>query len=352
MSSNLVIYSNARMALEADGYFYQDVSNFNQQPIFPIHSYLTNLSQYEEALLDSLVKSEGLAYAINQFRQPIVTPMGQSLYDFLCCLGNHQLMGGLYESSVFSIAFLQLLDGIGARTYPWQRNPFQRCANHEANEMSLANYLVIELRKLLSSRRYKTKLQLRKKAADQQFSAAKSIFDKQLRSDVEFSIFRFDFVSPSEPGFHQSSPDSVSCWTEFLTQLNKWMTEHSHFTYVWRREFITQIGYRYHLIVIGNSDARHSFTEINEVLGKMWRTGTKNSRAYIANPIGHRIEGCCEVAAKMCPGAVYKVLQSLRIMMNGEVLGRLATTNGQTNWGSKSFPALQKIQAPKGGSHV
>lgn len=354
MSSNLVIYSNARMALEADGCFFSDVSNFNQQPIFqPIHNYLAHSSRCEEALLDSLVKSEELAYAINQFRLPIVTPVGQSLYDFLCCISNHHLIGGLYESSVLSLAFFELLEGIGARNYPWRRQPLRGCANHEVDEMSLANYLVIELRKLLSSRCYKTQLQLRKKAADQQYLAAKSIFDKQLRSDVAFSIFRFDFISPSESGFFiQLSPDSVSGWTEFLMQLNLWMVERSHFTYIWRREFITQIGYRYHLIVIANSNARYSFTEINEVLGKMWRTSTKNTRAYIANPIGHRIEGSCEVAAAICPGAVHKVLQSLRIMLNGEVLGRLAATNGQTNWGSKSFPALHKKQAPKGRGHV
>lgn len=351
MTSNLVNYNDALMALEADGCVFSDVSNFNQQPFFPIHRYLTDLLQYEEALLVILVKSDALAYAVNQFRQPILTPVGHSLYEFLCCLAKHHLMGGIYESSPFSLAVLDLLDGIGARYYSWQRHPYQKSANNEADEMSLTNYLVVELRKLLSSRRYKAKLIARKKDAAQQYSAAKSILDKRLRSGVDFSIYRFDLISLSESGIH-SLPESLSGWAEFLKRLDLWMIECSHFSYIWRREFTTQTGYRYHLVVMCNSDARDYFFDIWDVLGKMWRTAPKNTQANIATPVGNRAAGGGAVATAMYPGAVDKVLQSLRVMLNGEVLARLITSNGQPNWGSKSFSAPPKKQATKEVSHV
>jgi hypothetical protein len=99
-------------------------------------------------------------------------------------------------------------------------------------------------------------------------------------------------------------------------------------------------------------DVRDSSFDIGNVLGKMWRTCTKNTQAYIANPVGHRIAGGGKVAAAICPGAVGEVLQSLRVMLNGEVLARLITSNGQPNWGSKSFSAPPKKQATKEVSHV
>lgn len=147
-----------------------------------------------------------------------------------------------------------------------------------------------------------------------------------------------------------SLEDTGSRWSKFLQKLTPWMIDNAHLGYVWRRELIPEVGFRYHLIICCHVDSARGEPVENTLL-PAWQQCTTNSQAQIYSPLGHRGAGNNEIALRHAPEVLIKVVDSIKMMLDGERIGRLRSINGMPNWGSQDLRGMQKKLVAHGVHH-
>lgn len=243
-------------------------------------------------------------------------------------------------SKVISAAWFQLnLD----RVY-FTGNPLSILNHDGLREGELINSFIILLRESIKSVAFRRKVKERKDYSTQTFNKSKRYVERLLSNNPGLFAMRFDLTHEDETSIEKSTRQMCK-----LTDTFEWNSNLGFpVGWWWKREFLSEIGYRIHLIVFFNVHNTLCDQALALTVAEHWqsiangRCTCLNLSDYAAN---HKTWGAGYLQHPY-QGNLEALLYSVKLMLGRDEFLRIEQDKKYPHWVMGELPKLIKVTNP------
>ena len=254
-----------------------------------------------------------------------------------------------YEVSENMKIFYTVASDLNLHLAHFTGNPMSKISNDGlVLEGELINSFVTRLREATKRKSFKTKVEDRKKESSQNFIKTKRYVER-LHANNPLCFYGVRMLMC----YYNQYADSISLTKsnahlmKFLDALETDSTLGSLVGYWWKREYMTETGYRYYLIVFFNID--YDQTLIHNISNNYWSSITENQGWYFIPIVPDRDYQRCNAIVPLQGGHIdnlNSLLSSIQRMFMRDLFLRLEYNQRFDHFGMGQLPKLTNTVLP------
>lgn len=208
-------------------------------------------------------------------------------------------------------------------------------------EGELINSFAIRLREAAKQKRFKAKLAERKKEPTQSFTKTKRYIDRLYANNPALLGVRLVICYENQYLNPIMLSKSHGHLMRFLQEIKTGLEGYSPVGWWWKREYMTEVGYRYYLILFfdGNKILNNP-TDIQAVFGEHWRSVTKNQGTSFIPQIPNRDYERCGTRCLQGYDSLDLQMSSIQRMLMRDIFLRLEPNPKSAHLGMGTMPKL------------
>lgn len=226
-------------------------------------------------------------------------------------------------------------------------NPLREISADGLLEGDLINSLVIRVREALNSVKTKRAIDGRKEDTKTEFNTIKSYVEKIVNAATSLSVQHIKLFYRFNPGANLSLQQSQRHIDDFIKGLGTKPEFSTPVGWLWKREHISEIGYRYQVFIFIEQWKNINFDELQLRIAQHWDACTNNigecqTRAFVCNQTSYF---CLSIHEKP---QTAMFLQDLQVMIYRDIYWRLTPNDRHPHYSFGEMP--KSIRKPKIGA--
>ena len=298
----------------------------------------------EHEFVEAVSKSSGPAFVFEKTlsgsKLTKSLPISRSFYDLL------EIPKGdtppLHEPSGYSKVLSEVALRLNLPSAPFSGNPMSMISVDGLLEGELVNTLVARLREAAKRKSLRDAILEQKRLTTQRFSTFRRYLHRLIQNYPNLYALRLDFGYTVDTAAGITKEESAIHLNRFLSLLESDFIFNAFAGCWWRREYLSEVGNRYHLIVFVDSQKSPYDQAFLQFLGNNWNdiTGGKglcynhtyrkdDYRSWGAGPVHNLWQDNQDL-----------LLRGVKLMLAGECYLRLKKDLGTENAGMGKLPKL------------
>jgi len=243
-----------------------------------------------------------------------------------------------YELSEKANILLELASHLKFNEIIFTNNPITQSNNEGLREGDLINTFVSRLREASEKKYFKTKVAQRKKNSTQYFKKTKSFIDSFNTEQVDIYGIHVVLCYQTEPAKNMTLDRSADHINKFIKELSTDLTPNSPIGWWWKREYVTEISYCYHLIIFFNVKKITSNLEtLQDYYCNYWNIATANQGIYF-RPLIKNIDP--QNQPQIYFNGLDWLLLQMKNMLMRDIFMRLKSTKNITHFDMGKLPVF------------
>ena len=298
----------------------------------------------EHEFVEAVSKSSGPAFVFEKTLSGSTLtkslPISRSFYDLLAIPKGDTLPS--HEPSGYSKVLSEVAHRLNLPSAQFSGNPLSPISVDGLLEGELVNTLVARLREAVKRKSLRDAILEQKRLTTQRFSTFRRYLHRLIQNCPNLYVFRLDFgytVDAAAGITNEKSATHLNCLLSIL--------ESDHFFnafagYWWRREYLSEVGNRYHLILFVDSQKSPCDQAFLQSLWHRWNDITEGKGMCYNHPYrkdDYRSWGAGPVH-NLWQDNQGLLLRGVKLMLAGECYLRLKKYLGTENDGMGKLPKL------------
>ena len=246
-----------------------------------------------------------------------------------------------YEVSENSKILSAVASNLNLKRANFSGNPMSTMGIEGLLEGELINSFVIRLREATNRESFKKKVAERNKKSTQSFTKAKRYIERLYANYPALFCVRIAVCYKEQYENMMLLEKSAHYLTKFLEAFETDLNLGSPVGWFWKREYITEVGYRYYLFVFFDGQKTlYDPMNIQFVYGSYWQSVTGNQGTYFIPPVPEMVykHSGTELPGQGYSDSLESVLSSIKCMFMRDILLRLERTEGFDHFGIGKLP--------------
>lgn len=254
-----------------------------------------------------------------------------------------------YEESEYSKILHKVASKLNLNHAYFSYNPMTRIGAHGLLEGELVNSLFTHLQVAIKRPGFQTKMDARKKESNQNFTNTKRYFARLRKNSPCLYGVRMTLCYWGNETKQISLKESDDHLKAFSETFNTPTSQNSPVGWWCKREYTTEAGYRYNLIIFFDGQ-KMSYNPMlsHDTYGPHWHSVTKGRGAYFIPPVPEK--DCMSLKAGLLHQGiddnVESLLLTMQCMLMRDNILRLKRSAGYSHIGMGKMPKLANVTIP------
>lgn len=273
-------------------------------------------------------------------------PIARSFYDLLAVLKGDT--PPLYDTNEYSKILTEVALRLNFPSAQFSGNPLSPISIDGLLEGELVNTLVARLREAAQRKSVRDRVREQKRRYNQSFNTFRRYLHRLVQNHPSLYVIRIDLGYTVDAAGGISNEESVMHLNRFISLLESDSICDAFAGHWWRREYISEVGNRYHLILFVDSQKSPCDQAFLQFLWQHWNDITEGRgmcfnhtyreddyRSWGAGTVHNLWQNNQEI-----------LLRGVKLMLAGDCYLRLKENNGIGNFGIGKLPKLVDL-APR-----
>ena len=265
-------------------------------------------------------------------------PIARSFYDLLAVLKGDT--PPLHDTNEYSKILTEVALRLNFPSAQFSGNPLSPISIDGLLEGELINTLVARLREAAKRKSLRDRVREKKRLDNQLFTTFRRYLDRLVQNCPGLYVLRLDLGYTVDTVGGISNEESAKHLNRFISLLESDLICDAFAGYWWRREYISEVGNRYHLILFVDSQKSPCDQTFLQFLWHHWNDLTEGKGMYFNHTCredDYRSWGAGPVL-NLWQNNQDILLRGVKLMLAGECYLRLKENIGIENFGMGNLP--------------